>query len=51
MAVNPDLTPRWTVSLRGLLNDGCGTPTLPPMGAPVVAPDGSILFAIYTEFS
>lgn len=81
LAVNPDLTPKWAVSLRGLLNDGCGTPTLPPTGspggckagaplgvdpatnekpagrvvdpgtnAPVVTPDGSILFAIYTEY-
>lgn len=81
LAVNPDLTPKWSVSLRGLLNDGCGTATLPPTGspggckagapfgvdpatnekpagrivdpgtnAPVVAPDGSILFATYTEY-
>jgi outer membrane protein assembly factor BamB len=81
LAVNPDLTPKWATSLRNLLNDGCGTPTLPPTGAPggckagapvgvdpatnekpagrivdpgtnapVVAPDGSILFATYTEY-
>jgi outer membrane protein assembly factor BamB len=81
VAVNPNLTTKWTASLRGLLNDGCGTATLPPTGAPggckagapfgvdpatnekpagrivdpgtnapVVAPDGSILFAIYTEY-
>ncbi len=81
VAVNPNLTTQWTASLRGLLNDGCGTATLPPTGtpggckagapfgvdpatnekpagrivdpgtnAPVVAPDGSILFAIYTEY-
>jgi hypothetical protein len=24
IAVNPDLTPRWATSLRGLVNDGCG---------------------------
>ena len=24
VAVRPDLTPAWTVSLRGILNDGCG---------------------------
>jgi outer membrane protein assembly factor BamB len=34
LAVNLDLTPRWAASLRGLLNDGCGTATLPPTGAP-----------------
>jgi hypothetical protein len=28
VAVNPDLTPKWTSSLRGLLNDGCGV-TIP----------------------
>ncbi len=81
LAVNQDLTLKWAVSLRGLLNDGCGTPTLPPTGAPggckpgapvgvdpatnekpagrivdpgtnapVVAPDGSILFGTYTEY-
>jgi hypothetical protein len=27
-AVNPDLTPKWTASMRGLLNDGCGV-TIP----------------------
>jgi hypothetical protein len=34
LAVNPNLTPRWATSLRGHLADGCGTPTLPPNGAP-----------------
>ena len=34
LAVNPDLTPRWAASLRGLLSDGCGTSTLPPTGSP-----------------
>jgi len=24
LAVNPDLTPRWAASMRGILNDGCG---------------------------
>ncbi len=24
VAVNPDLSPRWTASFRGILNDGCG---------------------------
>ena len=28
IAVNPDLTPKWASSLRGLLNDGCGV-TIP----------------------
>jgi len=28
IAVNPDLTPKWTASLRGRLNDGCGV-TIP----------------------
>ena len=34
VAVNPDLSPKWASSLRGHLADGCGTPTLPPNGAP-----------------
>lgn len=34
IAVNPDLTPKWAASLRDRLNDGCGTSTLPPNGAP-----------------
>jgi hypothetical protein len=34
VAANPDLSPKWTASLRGRLNDGCGTPTMPPNGAP-----------------
>jgi outer membrane protein assembly factor BamB len=33
VAVNPDLTPKWTASLRGRLNDGCNV-LLPPNGAP-----------------
>ena len=28
VAVNPDLTPKWSTSLRGVLNDGCGV-TIP----------------------
>ncbi|HEY3742487.1 MAG TPA: hypothetical protein VGL53_21710 [Bryobacteraceae bacterium] len=28
VAVNPDLSPKWTASFRGLLNDGCGV-TIP----------------------
>ena len=27
LAVNPDLTPKWAASLRGLLSDGCGVLT------------------------
>jgi len=81
LAVRPNLTPKWAASFRGHLSDGCGTPTLPPTGAPggckagapdgvdpatnempagrivdpgtnapVVTPDGSILFATYTEY-
>jgi hypothetical protein len=30
IAVNPDLTPKWAVSMQNLLNDGCGV--LVPMG-------------------
>ncbi len=33
VAVRPDLTPFWSVSLRGRLNDGCAV-GLPPNGAP-----------------
>ena len=32
VAVNPDLTPKWTASLRDRLNDGCGV-SLPDNGA------------------
>ncbi len=31
VAANPDLTPRWATSLRGILHDGCGV-LLPPSG-------------------
>jgi hypothetical protein len=34
VAINPNLTPRWTASMRGKFMDGCGTPTLPPNGQP-----------------
>lgn len=38
-AVNPNLTPKWTATLRNRFKDGCGVPislggTLPPNGAP-----------------
>ena len=33
VALNPDLTPKWTASLRDRLNDGCNV-TLPPNGTP-----------------
>ena len=33
IALNPDLTPKWTQSLRDRLNDGCNV-TLPQNGAP-----------------
>jgi len=33
VAVHPDLTPSWSASLRGFLDDGCGV-LLPPDGAP-----------------
>jgi hypothetical protein len=33
VAVNPDLTPKWTASLANRLNDGCNV-TLPPNGTP-----------------
>lgn len=82
LAVKPNLTPKWAASFRGRLNDGCGTPTLPPTGepggckdgapvgvdpatneppagrvvdpgtnSPVVAPDGSVFFGLYTEYN
>lgn len=34
VALNPDLTPRWAASLRDRLSDGCGSPLMPPTGAP-----------------
>jgi outer membrane protein assembly factor BamB len=40
LAVNPDLTPRWQASLRGLLSDGCGA-TLPNDGGLIGCRAGS----------
>src|SRR5207237_5054663 len=34
IAINPNLTPKWTASMREKFSDGCGTATLPPNGAP-----------------
>jgi len=34
VAINPNLTPKWTASMREKFSDGCGTATLPPSGAP-----------------
>ncbi|HMC71199.1 MAG TPA: hypothetical protein VKJ07_18725, partial [Mycobacteriales bacterium] len=34
VALNPNLTVKWTASMRGKFLDGCGTPTLPPSGQP-----------------
>ena len=42
VAVNPDLTPKWTASLRDRLNDGCGV-SLPPNGAPGGCREGARL--------
>ena len=42
IAVNPNLTPRWAASLRGILSDGCGV-LLPPNGAPGGCRTGSPL--------
>jgi len=81
VAVNPNLTPKWTAFLGNRLNDGCNI-TLPPNGtpggcrtgsttgvdpsqnrggagrviddstsAPVVAPDGSVLYGAFTRFN
>jgi hypothetical protein len=33
-AVNPDLTPKWSTTLRGVLDDGCGV-TIPSDGTPL----------------
>jgi hypothetical protein len=33
VAVNPDLTPKWSVSMRNLLHDGCNV-IIPPNGTP-----------------
>ena len=40
VAVHPDLTPAWSASLRGFLNDGCGV-LLPPNGSPGGCRDGA----------
>jgi hypothetical protein len=42
VAVNPDLTPRWTVSLRNRFVDGCGV-VLPPDAAPGGCRDGAAI--------
>lgn len=34
VAINPNLTPRWISSMRNRFSDGCGSPFLPPNGAP-----------------
>ena len=34
IAVNPDLTSKWAASMREHFHDGCGSPFLPPNGAP-----------------
>jgi hypothetical protein len=34
VAASSDLSPVWAASLRGRLDDGCGSPLLPPDGAP-----------------
>jgi PQQ-like domain len=33
IAVNPNLTPKWTASMHGILNDGCNV-QIPPNGTP-----------------
>jgi len=33
VAVNPDMTPKWTASMHGVLNDGCNV-QIPPNGTP-----------------
>src|SRR5438105_414943 len=33
IAVNPNLTPKWTTSMHGILNDGCNV-QIPPNGTP-----------------
>jgi hypothetical protein len=33
MAINPNLTPKWTASMHGILNDGCNV-QIPPNGTP-----------------
>ena len=40
VAVNPDLTPKWTASLRDRFNDGCNV-LLPPNGTPNGCREGS----------
>jgi hypothetical protein len=34
VAAGPDLSPRWASSLRGRLDDGCGSALIPPDGQP-----------------
>ncbi|MDQ6759479.1 MAG: hypothetical protein M3Z32_06375 [Acidobacteriota bacterium] len=34
VAVNPDLSPKWSASLRDRLGDGCGSTTVPATGDP-----------------
>jgi outer membrane protein assembly factor BamB len=81
VALNADMTPKWSASLRDRFNDGCnvllpasGTPggcragalqgvdpsdNTPGAGrafddsssSPLIAPDGSVLFAAYTRYN
>lgn len=41
IAVNPDLTPKWSASLRNRFNDGCNV-LLPPNGEPGGCRDGTV---------
>lgn len=81
IALNDDLSPRWTLGLHGVLSDGCGAlvswgtgeadcrpgsrrgvdpvTNSPPSArlnddstsAPVVLPDGNLLFGTYTNYN
>lgn len=82
LAINPDLTPKWSASLQGHLKDGCDTGVVPANGspggcregaragvdpatndepagivtdsstsAPVVTPEGSVLYGAYTRYN
>jgi BACON domain-containing protein len=61
VAVNSNLTPKWSTLMQSLLSDACGGSPPCTLGSglisdlgsssPTVAPDGSVLFGAFTSFN
>src|ERR1700733_15114878 len=61
VAVNSNLTPKWSTLMQSLLTDACGGSPPCTLGSgliidlasssPTVAPDGSVLFGAYTSYN